>query len=84
MLSALVCIALWSMYAFSKAECACPWNQWAFALSSVAAILSFSIQAVTLLLARKSSRFQLYYALSVFAGIAVYIILMRIAMDLLA
>ena len=77
--SILVTIFLWNIYAFTKVECICSWNEWGFIVVTIASIIVFLIQGILIfvLIKNKSKKIYVYYGLGVAVSLVVYIVIMR-------
>jgi membrane protease YdiL (CAAX protease family) len=77
--SILITIFLWNIYAFTKVDCICPWNEWGFAVATIASIIVFIIQGISIfiLIKKQSKRIYAYYGFWIFVSVVVYIIIMR-------
>lgn len=83
--SILITIFLWNIYAFTKVECICSWNEWGFAVATIASIIVFLIQGISIfiLIKNQSKKICAYYSLSIVVSVVVYIVIMRISLSIL-
>jgi hypothetical protein len=77
--SVLITIFLWNIYAFTKVECICPWNEWGFTVATIASIIVLLIQGISIfvLIKNQSKKIYAYYGLWIVVSVVVYIIIMR-------
>lgn len=77
--SIIITIFLWNIYAFTKAGCICPWNKWGFTVATIASILIFLIQGISIfvLIKKQSKKIYAYYGLWAVVSVVVYIIIMN-------
>ena len=76
---------LWYMFAFTKVECICPWNQWGFIISTITAlvILTTNLIITHIWIKNQNKKIYAYYITSLMIGLIIFIIIIRIFMSLL-
>lgn len=84
-ISTLVVLFLWSLYAFSKVECTCPWNEKGFLVSTIISglVLMINIGIIHLLVQKRSKRIYLYYTITLIISAIIFVIIMRSLVSLM-
>lgn len=83
--SALISIYIWSIYAFAKVECICLWNKFGFIIATISAIITLSIQiiSISILIKHQSKKIYAYHVLWAIISIVFYFAAIRIFLALL-
>jgi len=73
--SILITIFLWYIYAFTNVECICPWNAWRFTVATIASIIVFLIQGISIfvLIKNQSKKIYVYYGLWIVVSVIAYL-----------
>jgi len=84
--SAVITIFIWNSYAFTKAYCPCPWNEWNFIIASIVGtiVLMAQIFSGLVLIKNAGRKFYLNYIYVAIASVIIQIITMRTFLYFLA